>query len=99
MSATERGFIPSFRTIGRSAASTYYMSMDIAKKVKDTVADARDNVKETLHRSTADAEHARRKIGSFRMTTTEKIGSLANEAKNRMQASAVKVRRVVRKRT
>jgi len=71
--------------------------MDIAKTLKDTVSNLQDGVNETMHRSTADAEHARRETGGTTMTTGEKIASVANEGKNRVEASVAKVRREVRK--
>jgi hypothetical protein len=71
--------------------------MDIGKTVKDAVDNASDIVKEALHRSTAEAEHARREAGDPTMTTGQKIASVANEAKNRVEASVVKARREARK--
>jgi hypothetical protein len=71
--------------------------MNIAKKVRDTVDNARDSMKETMHRSTADAEQARREATGGTMTPGDEIASVANEVKNRVEAVGHKVRRELRK--
>jgi len=73
--------------------------MDIKKSVKETLENARDATKEALHRSTADAEHARRDIDADEMTTGEKVKSVGNEVKNRTQAEIDKAKREVRTHT
>ncbi len=60
--------------------------MDIANEIKNTVGAVKDAVSEAGHKSAADAEHARRDIAGDTMTTSEKLGSLANEVKNNVQA-------------
>ncbi|MBV8489643.1 MAG: hypothetical protein JO199_03860 [Candidatus Eremiobacteraeota bacterium] len=69
---------------------------DLGRAVKDTVKDARDTVREGMHRSAADAEHTRRDVEGDEMTAGEKITSGANEAKNRIQAEVDKGKRQVR---
>ncbi len=73
--------------------------MDIKKNVQDTVKNARDAASEVLHRSTADAEHARRDVDGDEMTTGEKIASVGNEVKNRTQAEIDHAKRQVRNNT
>jgi vacuolar-type H+-ATPase subunit E/Vma4 len=70
--------------------------MDIKKTVKDTIDNARDTANEVRHRSTADAEHARRDLAGHEMTLGEKATSVANEVKNRTQAEIDKAKREVR---
>jgi hypothetical protein len=59
--------------------------MDVAKDLKNTVNSITDSVREATHTSTAEAERTRRDLAGDTMTTDEKAGSLANEAKNRIQ--------------
>jgi hypothetical protein len=73
--------------------------MDIKQKIKDTVEDVRDAASEALHRSTAEAERARRDLAGDEMTTGEKIKSGANEAANRTQAEIDKAKRQIRDKT
>lgn len=73
--------------------------MDIKKSVKDTIDNTRDAAREAIHRSTADAEHARRDLDGDEMTAGEKVKSVGNEAKNRTQAELDKIKREVRSRT
>jgi hypothetical protein len=73
--------------------------MDIKKSVKDSIDNTRDAAKEAMHRSTADAEHARRDLGGDEMTAGEKVKSVGNEVKNRTQADLDKVKREVRSHT
>jgi hypothetical protein len=73
--------------------------MSIKNEIKDTVKNARDAANETLHRSTADAEHVRREVDGDEMTLGEKAKSGANELKNRLQAEADKAKREARNRT
>lgn len=60
--------------------------MDLKDTIKNTVETVKDSVNETLHKSTADAERARREAAGDTMSTGDKIGSVANEAKNNAQA-------------
>jgi hypothetical protein len=68
-------------------------------KIKDTVRNAKDTIDEAMHRSTAEAEHARRDVEGENMTTEEKLTSMANEAKHRTEAEIDKAKREVRKHT
>lgn len=70
--------------------------MDINKTVKDAIDNVRDTANEARHRSTADAEHARRDATGDEMTLGEKATSVANEVKNRTQAEIDKAKRGVR---
>ncbi len=60
--------------------------MDITNDIKNTIGTVKDAVSEAGHKSAADAEHARRDVAGETMTTSEKLGSMANEAKNNVQA-------------
>jgi hypothetical protein len=68
-------------------------------KIKDTIRNAKDTVDEAMHRSAAEAEHARRDLEGEEMTTEEKLKSMADEAKNRTQAEIDKAKRSVREHT
>lgn len=61
-------------------------SMDIKNDLKNMVGAVKDTVSEAVHTSTAEAERARREAAGETMTTSEKVGSIANEAKNNIQA-------------
>jgi hypothetical protein len=73
--------------------------MDIKKSVKDSIDNTRDAGREAIHRSTAEAERARRDLDGDEMTTGEKVSSVGNEAKNRAQAEVDKIKREVRSHT
>jgi hypothetical protein len=68
----------------------------IEEGAKKAINNAKDAVNETLHRSTADAEHAKRDVAGDTMTTREKVTSVANEVKNRTQAEIDAAKREVR---
>ena len=68
------------------------------RAIKDTVESTKDGVSEAMHRSTAEAERARRELAGDEMTASEKLGSTANEAKNRVQAQVDKTKREFRDR-
>jgi hypothetical protein len=61
-------------------------AMDIKNDLKNMVGAVKDSVSEAGHKSTAEAERARREAAGDTMTTGEKLGSIANEAKNHVQA-------------
>jgi hypothetical protein len=63
--------------------------------VKGTIDDVRDAVHEASHRTTADAERARREVDDT-MTPEERAKSMANEAKNRLQANIDAAKRRIR---
>jgi hypothetical protein len=73
--------------------------MDIKKSVKDSIDNTRDATREAIHRSTADAERARRELDGDEMTAGEKVKSVGNEVKNRTQADVDKMKREVRSHT
>jgi hypothetical protein len=60
--------------------------MSIKDDLKNAVGAVKDSLSEAGHKSAADAEHARREVAGDTLTTSEKIGSVANEAKNNVQA-------------
>jgi uncharacterized protein YjbJ (UPF0337 family) len=62
-------------------------TMDIKNDLKNIVGAVKDSVNEVIHKSTADAEHARREAAGDTMTPSEHLGSIANEATNSVQAS------------
>jgi len=66
------------------------MSKDPLDKAADAVKKTADNVRDSLHeaghRSSAEAERAKRDALGDEMTPGEKAGSALNEAKNRVQA-------------
>jgi hypothetical protein len=60
--------------------------MSIKDNIKNAVGAVKDSVSEAGHKSAAEAERQRRDLAGDAMTTGEKIGSVANEAKNNVQA-------------
>jgi F0F1-type ATP synthase membrane subunit b/b' len=60
--------------------------MDITNDLKNMVGTIKDTVNEAVHKSSAEAEHARRDAAGDTMTTGEKAGSIVNEATNNVQA-------------
>jgi hypothetical protein len=62
------------------------MSKEIQEHIVDRAKNVGDKISETLHRSSADAEHARRDAAGDTMTASEKIVSGANEIKHRTAA-------------
>lgn len=54
--------------------------------IKTVAEDVKDKVNEAAHRSTAEAEQTRRDVAGDAMTPGEKAGSVANQAKNTVQA-------------
>lgn len=60
--------------------------MSIKDTIQNTVDSVKDAVSEASHKSTAEAERTRREVAGDAMTTSEKIGSVANEATNNVQA-------------
>jgi hypothetical protein len=61
--------------------------MDLKKDLKNVVGAIKDSFSEASHKSTAEAEHARREVAGDTMTTSEKIESVTNEGVNDLQAS------------
>jgi len=60
--------------------------MDLKNDLKNAVNIVKDSLSGTAHKSTAEAEHARRDLAGDTMTPSEKVGSTLNEAKNNVQA-------------
>ncbi len=58
---------------------------DITNSVKNAVGAVKDSVSEAVHKSTADAEHARREAAGDTMTPGQQVTSVVNEAKNNVQ--------------
>ncbi len=59
---------------------------DVRDEIVKTVEKAHDAIDEALHRSSADAEHARRDLAGDTMTPGEKFVSGVNELKHRTEA-------------
>ena len=60
--------------------------MSIKDDLKNAVGAVKDSFSEATHKSTAQAEHDRRDFAGDTMTPGEKAASLANEARNNVQA-------------
>lgn len=71
----------------------------VADAIKHAVDDTKDAVHEAAHRSAADAERLRRDALGNEMTPGEKIGSTANELKERAQAKVDEAKRKLRDRS
>lgn len=54
--------------------------------VKKGIENVKDAISEAGHRSAAEGEQAKRDLHGDEMTTSEKIGSVANQAKEATQA-------------
>jgi hypothetical protein len=63
---------------------------------KDAVANVKDTVNEATHRSTAEAEQAKRDVAGDQMTVGENAGSMLNQAKNSVQADMDAAKREAR---
>jgi hypothetical protein len=72
---------------------------DVVEKAKKGALDARDSVSEALHKSSAEAERARREVEGEDMPLGERIKSGANEAKERTAAEIDKAKRSIRDKT
>ena len=71
--------------------------MSIKDNIDNTVGAIKDAVSEAGHKSAAEAEHARRDVAGDTMTTSEKVGSVANEAKHKVQAGIAHAKGEARK--
>ena len=67
--------------------------------IKRGIDDVKDSVHETQHRSAAEGERARRDVLGDELTPGEKVGSVANEAKQRAQAEVDAMKRELRDKT
>ena len=71
----------------------------ISGEIERGVKDVRDTAKEAMHRSGAEAEHSRREVEGDNMSAGEKVSSVANEAKQRLEAEGDKTKRNLRDHT
>ena len=60
--------------------------MSIKDDLNNVIGAVKDTFSEAGHKSTAEAERTRREVAGDTMTPGEKVGSVANEAKNNVQA-------------
>jgi hypothetical protein len=60
--------------------------MDLMNDLKNGLGAIKDSISEGAHKGAADAEHAKRDVAGDSLTTGEKVSSIANEAKNNVQA-------------
>jgi hypothetical protein len=60
--------------------------MDIKKDLGNLVDNVKDAFSEGAHKGTAEAEHEKREVAGDQMTAGENVSSMANEAKNNVQA-------------
>ena len=76
------------------------MSKDPLDKAADAVTktakDVRDSLHEAGHRSTAEGERAKREVLAEDLTPGEKAKSIANEAKERVEAEIDEAKRKLR---
>lgn len=82
----------------------YMASMDLKDQfkkagdnIKNVAEDVKDKVNEAGHRSTAEAEQARRDAAGDTMSPGEKAGSLLNQTKNSVQAEMDRAKQDARK--
>jgi hypothetical protein len=73
--------------------------MSIKDNINNAVGTVKDAVSEAGHKSTAEAERERREVAGDTMTTSEKVGSVANEGKNDVQAGIDHAKGEARKET
>ncbi|MGA7571727.1 MAG: hypothetical protein WBG27_08765 [Candidatus Aquilonibacter sp.] len=66
-----------------------------ADAIKGTIDDVRDTAHEASHRTKAEAERQRREVDDT-MTPGEQVKSMADEAKNRVQADVDEAKRRLR---
>ena len=67
--------------------SGHNIPMSIKDDLKNTFESIKDTLSESGHKSTAEAERTRREVAGDTLTPGEAIASVANEAKNEVQAS------------
>lgn len=60
--------------------------MGLKDTIQHVVGDAKDAVKETVHRGAAETEREKRAVAGEEMTPGEHLSSFANEVKNEGQA-------------
>ncbi len=64
-----------------------------------TIDNAKDTVNEASHKGAAESEQAKRDVAGDQMTTSEKAGSMLNQAKNSVQGDVDATKRDVRNNT
>lgn len=70
--------------------------MGLKDEFNKVVENVKDAASETGHRSDAEGEQAKRDVAGDTMTTSEKAGSMLNQAKNNVQAKADSTKRDIR---
>lgn len=73
--------------------------MGLKDELNKAVDDVKDGLREGGHRGEAQAEQAKRDVAGDDMTASEKAASMANQAKNTVQAEYDKTKRDVRDHT
>jgi hypothetical protein len=76
-------------TIGRALG-------EVEAAVERTVDKAKDAINESKHRAEAAVEHNRRELAGDEMDPATRIGSVANEIKNDVQADVAQTKRSLR---
>lgn len=70
--------------------------MNIKHSVKKVAENIHDRIDETAHRTVAEGENARRKVAGDKMTRSEKVKSMVNQAKHEIKANVDKAKRTIR---
>jgi hypothetical protein len=70
--------------------------MGLKDDIVNGVKDVKDALTEASHRSNAEAEQVKRDVAGDQMTTTEKVGSVANQVKESAQADYDEAKRNIR---
>jgi hypothetical protein len=73
--------------------------VSIKDDFKNVVGAVKDSASEAGHKGAAEAEHDKRDIAGDTMTTSEKVGSMANEAKHNVQGGVDHAKVEARKET
>ncbi len=73
--------------------------MDIKHELGKVVDNVKDAFNEGTHKGTAEAEHEKRELAGDQMSVGEKAASMANEAKNNVQAGLDHAKQDVRSNT
>lgn len=69
---------------------------EVEAAVERTVDKAKDAINEAKHRAEAEAERKRRELAGDDMDPASRLGSVANEIKNDVQADAAETKRSLR---
>jgi hypothetical protein len=70
--------------------------MGIKEELKKTIDNVGDAISEATHRGNAEGERAKREVAGDALTPGEKLGSVANEGKERVLAEVDRTKRDVR---